>query len=164
MARDYRLTPGDSQKLQTYCRRWSEIKYILQKMDRDCKLTTRDGQRLGTYQRKWSKTADLLQEMVRGCMLNTRDVRNHRLNTLDVRHRRLTTRNGQRLPTYYRRWSEPADILPGDDQRLQTYCQEIVRDSKHNTGDIGDWRLTTRDGQKVQTNYRRWSEAAELLK
>ncbi|CAI9548957.1 unnamed protein product [Staurois parvus] len=45
----------------------------------------------------------------------------------DCRH---TTGDRQRLQTYYRRWSETADIL-----------EEMVRDSRHTTG----------DGQRLQT-------------
>ncbi|CAI9581486.1 unnamed protein product, partial [Staurois parvus] len=49
---------------------------------------------------------------------------------------------GQRLQTYYRRWSETADIL-----------REMVRDCRHAIG----------DGQRLQTYYRRWSETADIL-
>ncbi|CAI9611863.1 unnamed protein product, partial [Staurois parvus] len=48
-----------------------------------------------------------------------------------------TTRDGQRLRTYYKRWSETADLL-----------QEMVRDCRHTTG----------DGQRQKAYYRRWSE------
>ncbi|CAI9564881.1 unnamed protein product [Staurois parvus] len=43
-----------------------------------------------------------------------------------VRDCRYDTRDGQRLQTYYKRWSETADTI-----------QEMVR----------DWRHDTRDGQ-----------------
>ncbi|CAI9579412.1 unnamed protein product [Staurois parvus] len=57
----------------------------------------------------------------------------------DCRH---TTGDGQRLRTWYSRWSETADIL-----------QEMVRDCGH---DIVD-------GQRLQTYYRRWSETADMV-
>ncbi|CAI9608336.1 unnamed protein product [Staurois parvus] len=57
-----------------------------------------------------------------------------------VRDCRHTTEDGQRLQTYYRRWSETAGIL-----------QEMVRDSRHTTG----------DDQRLQTRYRRWSETSD---
>ncbi|CAI9595715.1 unnamed protein product [Staurois parvus] len=79
-----------------------------------------------------------------------------------VRDCRHTTGDDQRLQTYYRRWSETADILQemtrdcrhttGDDQRLQT-VQEMTRDCRHSTG----------DDQRLQTQYRRWSESADIL-
>ncbi|CAI9560136.1 unnamed protein product [Staurois parvus] len=47
-----------------------------------------------------------------------------------VRDYRHATRDGQRLQTYYKRWSETADIV-----------QEMVRDCRHSTG----------DGQRLQT-------------
>ncbi|CAI9576971.1 unnamed protein product [Staurois parvus] len=52
----------------------------------------------------------MMQEMVRDCRHNTGA--------------------GQRLHTYYKRWSETADIL-----------QVMVRDCRHDTG----------DGQRLQT-------------
>ncbi|CAI9605638.1 unnamed protein product, partial [Staurois parvus] len=51
----------------------------------------------------------MIQEMVRDCRHNTGD--------------------GQRLQTWYRRWSETADMIP-----------EMVRDCRHDT----------RDGQRLQ--------------
>ncbi|CAI9564600.1 unnamed protein product [Staurois parvus] len=57
-----------------------------------------------------------------------------------VRDCRHTTGDGQRLQTYYRRWSETADLL-----------QEMVRDCRHTTGDGQDCRHTTGDGQRLQT-------------
>ncbi|CAI9595508.1 unnamed protein product [Staurois parvus] len=47
---------------------------------------------------------------------------------------RHSTGDDQRLQTWYRRWSETADIV-----------QEMVRDCGHSTG----------DGQRLQTWYRR---------
>ncbi|CAI9581449.1 unnamed protein product, partial [Staurois parvus] len=44
--------------------------------------------------------------------------------------------------TYYRRWSETAEIL-----------QEMVRDCRNTTG----------DGQRLQTYYRRWPGTADIL-
>ncbi|CAI9565147.1 unnamed protein product [Staurois parvus] len=53
--------------------------------------------------------------MVRDCRHTTGEM---------VRDCRHTTGDGQRLQTYYRRWSETADIL-----------QEMVRDCRHTTGE-----------------------------
>ncbi|CAI9587968.1 unnamed protein product, partial [Staurois parvus] len=57
----------------------------------------------------------------------------------DCRH---DTGDGQRLQTYYRRWSKTADML-----------KEMVRDCRHTTG----------DGQRLRTYYRRWSETADMI-
>ncbi|CAI9598452.1 unnamed protein product [Staurois parvus] len=51
-----------------------------------------------------------------------------------VRDCRHTTGDGQRLQTYYKRWSETADIV-----------QEMTRDCGHSTG----------DDQRLRTQYRR---------
>ncbi|CAI9573840.1 unnamed protein product, partial [Staurois parvus] len=58
-----------------------------------------------------------------------------------VRDCRHTTGGGQRLQTYYRRWSDTADIL-----------QEMVLDCRHTTG----------DGHRLQTYYRRWLETVDI--
>ncbi|CAI9542502.1 unnamed protein product, partial [Staurois parvus] len=51
----------------------------------------------------------------------------------------IATGDGQRLQTYYRRWSETADIL-----------QEMVRDCRHTTGDgPRDCRHTYGDGPET---------------
>ncbi|CAI9598450.1 unnamed protein product, partial [Staurois parvus] len=52
-----------------------------------------------------------------------------------------STGDGQRLQTYYRRWSETAEIV-----------QEMARDCRHSTGD--GQRLQTGDGQRLRTQYR----------
>ncbi|CAI9606176.1 unnamed protein product [Staurois parvus] len=51
-----------------------------------------------------------------------------------VRDYRHSAGDGQRLQTYYRRWSDTEDIV-----------QEMVRNCRHSTG----------DGQRLQTKYRR---------
>ncbi|CAI9559817.1 unnamed protein product [Staurois parvus] len=57
-----------------------------------------------------------------------------------VRDCRPTTGDGQRLQTYYRRWSETVNIV-----------FKTVRDCRHSTG----------DGQRLQTYYRRRSKTAD---
>ena len=74
----------------------------------------------------------MLQEMVRDC--------------------RHTTGDGQRLQTYYRRWSETADIYRRWSETADM-VQETVRDCRHSTG----------DGQRLKTYYRRRSETADMV-
>ncbi|CAI9544342.1 unnamed protein product, partial [Staurois parvus] len=50
--------------------------------------------------------------------------------------------DGQRLQTYFRRWSETADIL-----------QEMVRDCRN----------TSVDGKRLQSYYQRRSETSDIL-
>ncbi|PIO24375.1 hypothetical protein AB205_0161550, partial [Aquarana catesbeiana] len=52
------------------------------------------------------------------------------------------TGDGQKLGTWYRRWSETGGMV-----------QEMVRDCKNGTG----------DGQRQQTWYRRWSETTDMV-
>ncbi|CAI9591854.1 unnamed protein product [Staurois parvus] len=79
----------------------------------------------------------MIQEMVRDCGHGTGD--------------------GQRLRTWYRRWSETADMVQEMVRGLRTWyrrwsetadmIQEMVRDCRHSTGDG--------DGQRLRTQYRR---------
>ncbi|CAI9544723.1 unnamed protein product [Staurois parvus] len=57
-----------------------------------------------------------------------------------VRDCRHTTGDSQRLQTYYRRWSETADIVQ-EMTETADILQEMVRDCRHSTGD--DQRLQT---------------------
>ncbi|CAI9535169.1 unnamed protein product, partial [Staurois parvus] len=62
MVRDCRHTTGDSQRLQTWYRRWSETADIVQETVRDCR-----------HNRRWLEAVDILQETVRDCRHNTGD-------------------------------------------------------------------------------------------
>ncbi|CAI9550162.1 unnamed protein product [Staurois parvus] len=57
-----------------------------------------------------------------------------------VRDCRHTTGDGQRLKTFYRRWSETAGIL-----------QEMVRDCRHDREMHRDCRHDMGDGQRLRT-------------
>ncbi|CAI9620104.1 unnamed protein product [Staurois parvus] len=52
MTRDCGHSTGDDQRLQTYCRRWSETADIVQEMIRDCRHTTGDDQILQAQYRR----------------------------------------------------------------------------------------------------------------
>ncbi|CAI9617128.1 unnamed protein product, partial [Staurois parvus] len=58
MTRDCRHITGEGQRLQTYCRRWSDNADILQERVRNCRHTTGDCQTLQTYYRRLPDTAD----------------------------------------------------------------------------------------------------------
>lgn len=76
----------------------------------------------------------MIQEIVRGCT--------------------NTTGDGQRLQTYYSRWSESTDLLQEmvRDNRHR-YYRKKVRDCTHNT--VGDQRLLT--------YYRKWLWTIDML-
>ncbi|CAI9593513.1 unnamed protein product, partial [Staurois parvus] len=69
-----------------------------------------------------------------------------------IRDCRHDTRDGQRLQTHYRRWSDTADIL-----------QEMVRDCRHAAGVFQRWWTCCSSCWKLGTCFKRWSKTGGIL-